>query len=269
MKKKITTIAVAAIISVTAAFNAMAATAEEKTDPVVAVATEKKETKKIIKVKLNKDVVKKATGKKFRLKADVNHEGYKAKFYSTNKKVAVVDKNGVVKTKKAGTANIVANCNGVKDTCKVKVVQQCNSITNSTMTSIESKVGCQVDRVYYSPTIMCSAYSFAYAYKQVTGKYITPGSVWSYGGCTWTGGTYKRYSSRTDMLSTIKNEIDNNRACVGYLATRNGPHYVTFYSYTGDGADMSDYAVLDPWDGEIKNASEFGIYGYHVVTINK
>ena len=137
------------------------------------------------------------------------------------------------------------------------------------MTASEDKVGCQTDRVYYSSSIMCSAYSFAYAYKQVTGDYITPGRVWSYGGCTWTGGTYRRYSSKADMLSRIKTEIDNNKACVGYMATSAGPHYVTFYSYTGDGADMSDYVVLDPWDGKIKNASEFGIYGYHVVTINK
>ena len=269
MKKKITTIAVAAIMSVTAVFNVMAATAEEeKVDPVVATATEENVTKKTIKVKLNKDTVKKTTGKKFRLKAEVNHKGYKAKFYSTNKKVAVVNSNGVVKTKKAGIANIVANCNGVKDTCKVKVVQQGNSITNNTMKAIANKVGCQEDRVYYSSTIMCSAYAFSYAYKQVTGDYITPGSVWCSAGCTWTGGTYRRFSSKTAMLNTIKNEIDNNRACVGYLSTSAGPHYVTFYSYTGDGADLSDYVVVDPWDGEIKNASEFGIYGYHVVTIN-
>ena len=39
--------------------------------------------------------MKKEAGEKFRLKAKVNQKGYKAKFYSTNKKVAVVNSNGV------------------------------------------------------------------------------------------------------------------------------------------------------------------------------
>lgn len=271
MKKKIFTAVVAAIVSVTAAFNVMAATSDE-TDTVVPVTTLKGASEKIdIKVTLNKDSVKRETGKTFKLKAKVNKKGKKVKFQSTNTKVAVVNRNGVVTTKSAGKAEIIAKCNGVKDKCKVQVVKpefKGNTIKDSTMASIAAKVGCQEDGAYYSSSIMCSAYSFAYAYQQVTGKYITPGSVWSGGGCTWAGGTYRRLSSASSMLQTIKSEIDKNKACVGYMATGWNNHYVTFYSYTGNGTSLSDFTVIDPWDGQIKNASEFGYYSYHVVTIN-
>ena len=270
MKNKFICVVVAAIVSVTASFNVMAATSDDLT--VVPVTTLKEASEKIdIKLTLNKDSVKRETGKSFKLKAKVNQKGKKVKFLSTNKKVAVVNQNGVVTTKSAGKAEIVAKCNGVKDKCKVQVVKpefKGNTIKNSTMASIASKVGCQTDRAYYSSSIMCSAYSFAYAYQQVTGKYITPGSVWSGGGCTWTGGTYRRLSSASEMLKTIKSEIDKNKACVGYMATGWNNHYVTFYSYTGNGTTLSDFTVIDPWDGKIKNASEFGYYSYHVVTIN-
>lgn len=280
MKKAIITLVVTAVFSTTAFFNAMAATTTEETEPTVAVATATEEfititnaepAEKAVKVKLNKDSVKKTTGKKFKLKAKVNQSGYKVKFYSTNKKVAVVNKKGIVTTKNTGTAKIVAKCKGQQDACKVKVVKpevKGNSIKDSTMRSIAGKVGCQKDRAYSSSSIMCSAYSFAYAYRQVTGKYITPGSVWSSGGCTWTGGTYKYLSSASEMLGTIKKEIDNNKACVGLLSQNGGTHYVTFYSYKGDGTSLSDFTVIDPWDGVIKNASEFGYYSYHVVTID-
>ena len=160
------------------------------------------------------------------------------------------------------------NSENKKTKKKVKKVKK-NSIKDSTMMNIAQNIGKQTDYAYYSSTIMCSAYAFAYAYKQVTGKYITPGSVWYYGGCVWTGGTYRKYYSSTDMLSKIKSEIDKNRACVGLLSGQGGnTHYVTFYSYTGAGDSLDDFTVVDPWDGKIKNASNFGYYSYHVVTIN-
>lgn len=267
------TICSSAVISVAAAGPVKKETTYPQ--PIATTATAKHSLKDMdpddskITITLNKEDVKKETGKKFRLKAQLNRAGYETEFYSTDKSVAVVNENGVVKTKKPGKVNIVAKCNGVKKVCKVKVVKPAgNSIKDSTMKNIVAKVGKQTDYVYPSSSVMCSAYSFAYAYLQVTGKYITPGSVWSSAGCTWTGGTYRRYSSAEEMLSTIKNEIDNNRACVGLLSGNSGTHYVTFYSYTGDGTTLSDYTVMDPWDGAIRNAAALGYNSYHVVTID-
>ncbi len=214
-------------------------------------------------------------GNKFKINADVNYDSYKPVFYSTNKKVAIVKENGKVTCKKPGTVKIVAECNGIKDICNLTVKKNKSTvmyyITDSKMSEISSKIGCQTQLAYPSSTIMCSAYSFAYAYYQVTGTMKAPGAFWFGDGCNWNGGTYRRFGSSADMLNTIKSEIDNNRACVGLLSCgTSSTHYVTFYGYTGDGTSLSDYKILDPWDGKITTGADYGYcyLGYHVATVN-
>ncbi len=219
-------------------------------------------------VRLNKKNITIKEGDTFKLKATTNVEESEVTFTSENKKVATVSKKGVITAKKKGNVIITATYNGVSASCKVKITEAGNNIADSTMQNIANAIGWQRQGRYYSSSIMCSAYSFAYAYKQVTGNTITPGSVWYGGGCTWAGGTQRYFSSASAMLQTIKSEIDQNKACVGLLSARGSTHYVTFYSYTGDGTSLSDFTVLDPWDGRIKNASEFGYWSYQVVTIN-
>ena len=219
-----------------------------KTQPAVKV------VEKEVKLILNRTKLKGTEGKKVTLKSSTNSDE-KVTYRSTNKKVATVSKKGVVKLVSEGSAKIVAETDGIKD---------------STMADIASEIGCQTDYAYGESTIMCSAYSFAYAYYQVTGTAITPGSVWC-GGCTWTGGSYLHCGSAENMLSTIKEQLDQNRACVGLLSMgSSATHYVTFYGYTGDGTTLSDFKILDPWEGNLTTGAGYG-YSYDgcdVVVIN-
>lgn len=227
-----------------------------------------------LKIDIKKFNSKKSVGDKFKIKADLNYDYYKPFFYSTNKKVATVSENGKVTCKNPGKVKIVAECNGIKDSCKLTVKKKTSGVINisdSKMSEISSKIGCQTDYAYPSSTIMCSAYSFAYAYYQVTGTIKAPGAFWYGGGCNWNGGTYRRLGSSAEMLSTIKSEIDNNRACVGLLSTgASSTHYVTFYGYTGKGTSLSDFKILDPWDGNLTTGAGYGYCysGYHVATVN-
>ena len=169
-----------------------------------------------------------------------------------------------------GTTNLKVNVNGY--TIKLKVTVKKNPITDETMANIAQKIGSQVDYNYADSTVMCSAYAFCYAYYQVKGVKITPISVWCPGGCTWYGGTPMYYSSGNSMLKAIKESLDKNQACVGLLSIGNSAHhYVTFYDYTGKGNKLSDFKVLDPWDGTLTTAEYYGYsrgYGYQAITIN-
>ena len=211
-------------------------------------------------------------GEKVSLKVEAN-TNQKVEFVSTDKKVATVNSKGVVNLKSKGSAKIVAKVDGEEDVVNVNVNEfRGNNISRSTMAKIAGEIGCQVDHAYPESTIMCSAYSFAYAYYQVKGTPITPGSVWTGGGCNWAGGTVIHCSSAEEMLATIKKQLDQNRACVGLLSMGAAyTHYVTFYSYTGNGTTLSDFMILDPWDGTITRAEGKYTYsgeGYDVVVIN-
>lgn len=144
-----------------------------------------------------------------------------------------------------------------------------NSIKESDIGKIAREAGCQIQNEYPESKVMCSAYAWTYAYRQVKGKARTPGSFW-YGGCTWDGGTYSYCSSREGMLKMIKAQLDKNKACVGLLSTStSSTHYVTFYGYTGSGESLADFKILDPWDGSFKSGSSYGYSnGYDVVTVD-
>ena len=65
---------------------------------------------------------------------------------SSNSKVATVDKNGVVKTLKKGTAVITVNVDGVKDTCTVIVKEKSSSTpTPSPTPTPEAPAGTQIN----------------------------------------------------------------------------------------------------------------------------
>jgi hypothetical protein len=234
-------------------------------------------------INLDKTTANKKVGDKFKINADLNYDEYTPTFYSTNKKIATVSKDGKVTCKKSGDVKIVAECNGIKTSCKLTVKKkpvkkkkvvvepEKTEITDSKMSEAASKIGWQTQYAYADSTIMCSAYSFAYAYYQVTGVMKPAGAFWTSAGCTWNGGTYRRLSSSAEMLSTIKSEIDNNKSCVGLLSTgSSSTHYVTFYGYTGDGTSLSDFKILDPWDGNLTTGAGYGYcsIGYHVATVN-
>lgn len=280
MKKKKTIIAAAAALAVISASCAGASAATfEPTTGFSNISLDEVVLKPVsLEISLNKKNVVSKVGKKVKLRTETNAEGYDVTYSSTNKKVATVNENGVVKLKKRGKAKIIASCNGVEKVCKVTVKPKThvfkderNTIKSDTMSSIASQIGCQTDYAYASSTIMCSAYSYAYAYYQVTGQLRTPGSFWYGGGCTWAGGTYSRYGSREAMLSAIKASLDKNKACVGLLSSGNSStHYVTFYGYNGNGDTLSDFKILDPWNGNLTTGASYGYSysGYHVVTVN-
>ncbi len=280
MKKKKTILCAAAALSVISAscLGASAASPEPTKTVFLNVSLEEIVPKPFsLKITLNKKNVVGNVGKKIRLKSETNADGYDVTYSSTNNKVAVVSKNGVIKLKRRGKANIIASCNSVQKICKVTskpkkhiIKDVRNTIKDETMSSIAAQIGCQTDYAYPNSSIMCSAYSYAYAYYQVTGQLRTPGSFWC-GGCTWEGGTYSRYGSSTAMLSAIKESLDENKACVGLLSVgRSSTHYVTFYGYTGNGDTLSDFKILDPWDGKLTTGAGYGYSytGYHVATVN-
>lgn len=239
--------------------------------------------KPAVKVSINKKSVTDTSGSHFKLKADTNKKDGDVTYYSSDIQVAKVSTNGTVRLRKKGTAKIVAECDGVKSYCDITVkkpkARAAASLSGGakldlnerTMSDIARKVGHQTQHAYPQSTIMCSAYSFAYAYYQVTGQFKPAIYFWSSGGCTWIGGTYHRYSSSSEMLSAIKSQLDSGKSCVGYLSTGSSPtHYVTFISYKGSGTNLSDYKILDPWEGNITTASGYGYssIGYHVATVN-
>ena len=279
-RKTIASVAAAGIVASISIFGAMAL----DNDGVIKTDAKLEPVHRELKVSIDKDKVVKSSGKQFKLKAKTNDENYDVTYYSTDSRVASVSSNGTVRLQKKGKAKIVAECNGVVKTCDIVVkkpkaraaAQTFTSgahfeLNQKNMTNIESKIGHQTQHAYPQSTIMCSAYSFAYAYYQVTGKCLPAGYFWSSAGCTWRGGTYHRYGSSSQMLSAIKAQIDSGKACVGYLSTGSSPnHYVTFIGYSGNGSSLSDYTVLDPWDGTIRSGSGYGYcyIGYHVATVN-
>ncbi|MBR2109075.1 MAG: hypothetical protein IJ932_03915 [Ruminococcus sp.] len=185
----------------------------------------------------------------------------------TSKKNAATLK---IKGMRRGKTTVKVNVNG--HTIKLKVNVKKNPISDKTMANIADKIGSQVDYSYADSTVMCSAYAFCYAYYQVKGSKITPISVWCPGGCTWYGGTQTYFSSASSMLKAIKASLDKNQACVGLLSIGNSSHhYVTFYDYNGKGTKLSDFKILDPWDGSLTTGEYYGYsrgYGYQAVTIN-
>ena len=194
------------------------------------------------------------------------------KYDDSENAVITSDKNeDIIKIKgeKRGNGTVKVNVNGQPLSLKVKVKK--NPIPEDKMARIANRIGCQVDYWYCDSTVMCSAYSYAYAYKQMTGETRSAGSFWCPGGCTWDGGTYTHYGSAKAMLKAIKNTLDKNEACVGLLSINGGSwtHYVTFYDYEGKGNKLSDFKILDPWDGSITTGANYGYsYGYHVVTVD-
>ena len=201
-------------------------------------------------------------GEKVTLKVEANTNN-KIIYSSSDSKVASVSSKGVVTFKSKGKAKVYAKVDGEKAVCNVSVKEFVgNNISDNTMSKIAAEIGCQTDYAYSESTIMCSAYSFAYAYYQVTGTAITPGSVWTGGGCNWAGGSYLHCSSAEDLLATIKSQIDRNRSCVGLLSMGSSyTHYVTFYGYTGSGTTLSDFKILDPWDGNLTTGAGYSYSG--------
>ncbi len=174
----------------------------------------------------------------------------------------------VVRATGTGSTKLIVNVNGRDIKLKVKVLR--GQISDDKMARIASVIGRQTNYAYADSTVMCSAYSYAYAYRQVLGITRSAGSFWCPGGCTWEGGTYTHYGSASSMLKAIKKSIDNNQACIGLLSVgASSQHYVTFYDYTGNGTSLSDFKILDPWDGNLTTGYGYGYsYGYHVVTVN-
>ena len=180
--------------------------------------------KPVSKVSLDKKKIVKRSGGQLKLNAKTNGKASSVVYYSTDSKVAKVSANGTVRFGKRGKAKIIAQCNGAKTFCDVTVKKPLSrqtvsgtvahySLNASTMRKAEKKIGCQIQHAYPSSTVMCSAYSYAYCYRQILGITRTAGSFWCPGGCTWEGGTYTHYSTSKTMLKAIKKSIDKNESC--------------------------------------------------------
>lgn len=132
---------------------------------------------------------------------------------------------------------------------------------NISMSDVVSKIGKQTDYKYGDSKVMCSVYCMSYVrgylYKDFSAptKYWNPssGAVWSSGGGTWRTG---------NVLSIAKQYIDKGKPVIIHVNwAPYGTHYVVAYSYSGSGNKLSDFKIVDPWDGNIKSLSAFSLYG--------
>ena len=115
-----------------------------------------------------------------------------------------------------GITTLTLTINGQPITIRVQVLK--NAIPDSKMERIADSIGRQTNYYYGDSRVMCSAYSYAYCYRQIGGS---------------------------------------------------SQHYVTFYDYEDKGDQLSDFKILDPWDGNLTTGAGYGYsYGYHVVTVN-
>ena len=76
------------------------------------------------KMKLNYRKVTLRVGEKKKLKVKNNKRHKKVKWRSTNKKIAKINKKGVITAKRTGICRIIAKVNGRTLTCKVTVVSR-------------------------------------------------------------------------------------------------------------------------------------------------
>lgn len=173
-----------------------------------------------------------------------------------------------IKASRRGNTNVKVKVNGKN--LKLDVTVQKNPIKDEKMEKISNRVGHQSQYYYSDSSVMCSAYAYAYTYWQVTGQRITPGSVWGPGGCNWAGGINRYFGTKKSMLKAIKTSLDKNESCVGLVTVGNSAHhYVTFYDYKGKGKSLSDYKILDPWDGNLTTGYGYGYsYDYQVITVD-
>lgn len=132
-------------------------------------------------------------------------------------------------------------------------------ISDSTMSNVASRVGKQTDYTYADSTIMCSVYCMSYVRGYLYNDYTAPTQYWSANGAVWSsgGGTWRT----GNVLSIAKQYIDSGKPVIVHVNWGGYTHYVVAYRYTGSGTNLSDFTVLDPWNGEIKNLSAFSLYG--------
>lgn len=84
------------------------------------------------KLELKSSSITLPVGEKYQLK--LNKDSSKARWFSSNSKVAAVSKNGKVTAKKKGNCKITAKVNNTKVTCAVKVSKVFGSTINSKIT---------------------------------------------------------------------------------------------------------------------------------------
>lgn len=141
IKKKIikNTLCIAASVMMAAPVPSYAANTKKNVKPVIAgvkkTAKNKKAVKKTVKKKKTIKTVTVTAGKTIKL--NLKKGKGKTKWTTSNKKIATVNKKGVVKGIKAGTAKITAKVGKKKYTCKI-VVKKAVTNVPSTKTSSAS-----------------------------------------------------------------------------------------------------------------------------------
>ena len=138
------------------------------------------------------------------------------------------------------------------------------SITDDAMRRCVSAIGKQTDYRYNDSKWMCSSYCISYVRYYQYGDTTMPDSsrYWNLnkGGALWANaGGDVHYS---DPLSVARQYINSGKPVIIHVNwAPYGTHYVVAYKYSGSGTSLSDFTVLDPWNGTLKSLSSFSLYG--------
>lgn len=124
-----------------------------------AIDTSKNETSKEITIKvteptlkLDKTSLSLYVKENYVFKTEIKGKDTKAIYKSSDDKIASVDENGKVTAKKKGTANIVAEANGVKAECKVTVKEAPLGSNTSTQTITNPTTGKKEEVIVVKPS---------------------------------------------------------------------------------------------------------------------
>lgn len=129
-------------------------------------------------VKLNKTSAALYVNSSVQLKVTVKGTKEKVKWSSSNKKVASVSGNGKVTAKKAGTAAITANVNGIRKKCKITVKKNVTDLSKVTNKKLEAAAEALGFRHVKKADVSSIVYTGLSSYKRSTRKtYTANGSV--------------------------------------------------------------------------------------------
>lgn len=131
--------------------------------------------------------------------------------------------------------------------------------------NIANNIGWQTRKNYSNWDWMCGCYATAYIHSYLSGSIHQPSEYWTSSSDATThwyraGGTRIVKSNNSQVLTEVKNQLNNGKPCIIRVNSSYGGHYVAVISYTGNGNKTSDFTVIDPWDGNFKSLSNYTIH---------
>lgn len=141
-----------------------------------------------------------------------------------------------------------------------------NTNNQAKFTDVVNRVGCQTRKAYSNWDWMCGAYCVAYARSYLDNNTRYASEFWINNvGANWGagGGSSSKCGNDSQVLASAKNSLDKGRPCVVTVNSSYGQHYVLAIYYSGSGSQISDFVVVDPWNGAIKSLGNYTINNWN------